>query len=304
MKIQKLLIVLITVLAVSMLAACAVQPAAITQAPAAETDTPAAAQQDVATEPAEAASATLTSAPTATALPTATLMPTATADTSTGEFAAFTEAPAVAGSSVFISLPQNTICRLGPATVYQSVASFTAGTRLQAVGRLLNDETYYFVQNPNLPDTHCWIYGQGASIEGNPAELDIIEPLPSPTPDTHANFSITYSHIKQCGDDYSFSFKVENTDDTVWQSIKVYILDLNKKITATYSSNRFEEYSDCHLDNVQGDLTKGERVFMTPFDPGHFDYRPYGGKFLLRVTLCTAKDFAGDCLTKEITVRP
>lgn len=290
---------LVAVLMVILLSACATQPAAqptpvptATTAPIVITEAP--------TEPVVEPTATATALPTNTPEPTAT----ATVETVTEEVVQPTAAAVSSGSDIYISLSANTICRTGPATTYPSVASIPAGLRVKAVGRLANDDIYYYIENPDAPETRCWVYGQGATVEGNRSLLAQVEPLPSPTPDAHRNFTITYAGIQQCGDDYAFKFSVENTDDLVWQSIKVRISDVVTKIYADYSANRFEASVDCHLDNIQGDLAKGERVFMTPYNPGHFDYRPYGGMFIIKVTLCSEKYFEGTCLTKQITVNP
>jgi len=288
------LIVLVMALVLS---ACATQPTAQPAPEATATTAP--------VVNTEAPTATVAE-PTATAMPTNTPLPTATAtpEAATEAVVQPTAQVVSSGSGIMITLDQNTICRTGPATVYSSVASIPAGQKVKAVGRLANDTIYYFIEDPASPDTHCWVFGQGATVEGDRSLLALVEPLPSPTPDTHANFSITYSGIKQCGDDYSFKFIVTNTNDTVWQSIKVRITDAKTKVAANIAANRFEEYYNCQLDNYQGDLTKGERVFMTPYNPGHFDYRPYGGTFFIRVTLCTEKDWKGTCLTREIKVNP
>lgn len=291
--------VLFSVLIVLILSACAAQPVAqptlaptATTAPIVITEAP--------TEPSVEPTAT------ATALPTNTPEPTATAAMETVSVEAVQPTAAVvnSGSDVYISLNANTICRTGPATTYPSVASIPAGLKVKAVGRLANDDIYYYIENPDAPETRCWVFGQGAAVEGNRSLLALVEPLPSPTPNAHKNFTITYSGIKQCGDDYAFKFIVTNTDDLVWQSIRVRITDAKTKIAADISANRFEEYSNCVLDNYQGDLAKDEHVFMTPYNPGHFDYRPYGGNFIIRVTLCSEKNWAGTCMTKEIKVNP
>ena len=293
MKIQKSVMWMCTLLVIISLAACATQPIAtiaVSDTQTAETVIP--------TNTAIIPTMTATPEPTVTPSPTATIEPTSS------EVVTEPAATAALATDVFLTLAENTVCRTGPATVYQSVDTIPAGLRVHAVGRLNNENIYFFIENPNNPETHCWVFGQGATVEGNSGSLLYIALLPSPTPFTDADFTVTYSNIKQCGDDYSFSFRVNNTHSTVWQSIRVHIVDVKTKVTADYASNRFEESLDCHLDNYQGDLAKGERAFITPYNPGHFDYRPWGGTFLLRVTLCTEKDYSGTCLTREITVKP
>jgi hypothetical protein len=305
MKKLRLIFCLITILMIITLAACTAQPVSQTNPTVAATNASSSTPTVDTLVINATAELTATTAPTATLEPTTTPEPTATVEPIANEVVSEpTSDTAAFASGVYLTLAANTICRTGPSTNYQSVTSIPAGQRVLAVGRLSKDSPYYFIENPAVQDTHCWVFGQGVSIEGNLAELMFVEPLPSPTPITYADFSVTYSNIKECADDYSFRFFVENTDKTIWHSIKVYIVDVNTKQSASYSSNRFEESVNCHLDNYQEDLAEGERVFITPFNPGHFDYRPYGGTFLLKVTLCTKDDFAGTCLTREIKVQP
>jgi len=211
---------------------------------------------------------------------------------------------ALTGEKVSISLAKNTICRTGPSTVYPSVTTIPAGQKINAIGKLANNSSYTYIENPSTPGSYCWVFSEGATTQGNRSDLLVIEPLPTPTPKSDMGFSITYSGIKECGDDYSFKVIVANTEKLVWQSIKLYIVDVKTERSITIISDHFDEYSNCQLDNSQGDLAKGERVFMTPFDPGHFDYSPYGKNFKIRVTLCSEKGLEGTCLTKEIKVQP
>ena len=294
------LLLILTTLLLAFLSACAAQPT-VQPTPEPVAATEAVIQTEA--PAAEAVAPTETEAP--TLAPTNPPEPTAEpVEETVTEAAQPVTAEVNPGSGVTLRLAQNTICRTGPATNYPSVASIPADLQVKAVGRLAGDDVYYYIESPEAPQTRCWVFGQGAAVQGNRATLPLVEPLPTPTPDAKRNFSITYSGIKHCGDDYSFKFIVTNTDETVWQSIKVRITDAKTKIAADYASNRFEEYANCSLDNYQGDLTEGERVFMTPYNPGHFDYSPYGGTYFIRVTLCTEKDWKGVCMTKEIKVNP
>ena len=304
MKNQKTILWLVSLLLVVILAACTTQPASQ------PTEEPVVTEPAVAEPATSEATAASTEEPSATPTvePTATLEPTATVmiePTATSEVVAQAIVPATTGSGLYLSLSANTVCRMGPATVYQSVGTIPAGVRVKAVGRLADDDVYYFIENPNDATIHCWVYGQGATLEGERTSLPMINPLPSPTPDSGSNFSVTYSTVKICnGDDYSFSFSVKNTDDLVWQSIKVYIVDTKTGVTANYSSDHFEESLDCKIDNYQNDLAKGERAYITPYNPGHFNYNVYGHNFLLRVTLCSEEGLAGTCMTREVPIQP
>ena len=284
------------------LAACAKQPAAQPTPDTVLLDT---AEPFIPTETEVVPTESAAVKPTATFTPTATIEPIATAETTISVVATEESAVSIMGSAdVYITLAQNTICRTGPATTYPSVASISAGQRLHAAGRLNNNNIYYYIENPAAPKTYCWVYGEGASVEGNRAELEIIQPLPSPTPDSNMGFAFTYENVVLCGDDYAFNIRVENTDKLPWQSIKVVITDVVNGIMGIYKKDRFEESVNCTLDNFQGDLAEDEHAFITLNNPGHFDYRPWGRYFTIRVTLCSGKGLSGACLTKQIKVKP
>ncbi len=305
MKKQRMILWGLTLVTVIAMAACTTKPVAqpTAQPTAQATAMPMATATVAATEIAAVVE------PTATMEPTATPEPTATANvepTSTNEnIPTPTAVTAFADGKVLISLAKNTICRTGPATNYPSVASIPAGQQLVAVGKLENSTSYTYIENPTVPGTYCWVFSEGATLQGSRVDLKIVKPLPTPTGETGMNFSVAFSGIQECpGDDYSFNLVVTNTDKLTWQSIKIYIVDANTKKTGTYSSDHFEGWSNCHVDWYQNDLAKGEHAFISPYDPGHFDYNPAGGTFFVRVKLCSEEGLTGTCMNKEIKVQP
>lgn len=305
MKKQKTKLLIISLIIMVVLAACTTQPVGISTDQPASTSTPA-----VAAAPSETATALATNESTATAAPTATLEPTATVyvePTATSENTAATptELTPVTGENVSITLTRNTVCRTGPATNYPSVVNIPAGQLLNAIGKLENDTDYTYIENPSVPGSYCWVFSEGAAVQGSRANLKVFNPLPTPAPESEMDFSVIYSGIQECpGDDYSFNLVVTNTNKKVWQSIKIYIIDANTKKTASYSSDHFEGWTKCHVDWYQHDLTKGEHAFISPYNPGHFDYSPYGGTFFIRVKLCSEEGLGGTCMDKEIKVQP
>ncbi|MBA3073141.1 MAG: hypothetical protein FP831_06075 [Anaerolineae bacterium] len=302
MKKQNSILLGITLVIVIALSACTAPPAA--QPAAQATAIPEIVATEAATEAVSAVEPTATTAPTATLEPTATAIVEATATAEVADVTPATEMVTAAGN-VVISLAKNTICRTGPATNYPSVASIPAGQQVNAVGKLENSTSYTYIENPSVAGSYCWVFSEGATILGKQTDLKIIQPLPSPTPDTKANFSVTYSGIQQCpGGDYSFNMVVANTNEQIWQSISIYIVDANTKIATKYSSDHFEGWSNCHVDWYQDDLTEGEHAFISPFNPGHFDYNPKGGTFFIRVKLCSEEGLKGICMNKEIKVLP
>lgn len=307
MKNKNLIIRLSTFVIIVMLAACTASPAVQTTQPVVDTTEPV-----VIAATTEMPTATPTIEPSFTAtleLPTATLEPTQTAIVELTNAAAALNQSSVVSSSgatnVFVTLGINTRCRKGPASNYSLVATIPADLKIPVLGRLAHDHTYYYIEVPDKAGTYCWVYAEGAAIEGDSGHLAVYTAPATPVPDDGMDFALSFNDVQICnGDDYSINFKVENTDDLVWQSIRVYIIDVDTKISTTYTSDNFEEYYNCHVDNIENALVKGDRVFIALNNPGHFDYNIYGGTFKLKVTLCSEDNLAGTCLTKEIKINP
>ncbi len=226
----------------------------------------------------------------ATALPTATLPPTMT--------------PTLAG--VWLTVLENTNCRSGPGTMYDWVTLISAGQTVEALARNpVND--YYYVRNPNSSSGFCWLWSQYSSVSGNITTLPVFTPQPTPTlasPTPAADLSINYEGLESCAPQYALLFKIKNTGDITWQSIKIVIKDNTTSTTFTHQSDVFKGVSGCDFTASQNDLTKGEESYVANVNPGQFDYDPTGHSLKVTITVYAKDGLTGTSFSKTISVTP
>lgn len=247
-----------------------------------------AATQTAAIPPAQ--STDLPTALPSTALPTATLPPTLT--------------PTLAG--VWLSVLENTNCRSGPGTMYDWVTLISAGQMVEALARnSIND--YYYVRNPNASSGFCWLWSQYSSISGNITTLPVFTPQPTPTvasPTPAANLSISFAGLESCPPEYALSFKIKNTGDITWQSIKIVVKDNTTSTTFTHQGDVFKGVSGCDFTASQNDLTKGEESYVANVNPGQFDYDPTGHSIKVTITVYAQDGLTGTSFSKSISFTP
>jgi len=226
----------------------------------------------------------------ATTLPTATPPPTLT--------------PTLAG--VWLTVLENTNCRSGPGTMYDWVTLISAGQMVEALARNpVND--YYYVRNPNATSGFCWLWSQYSSISGNITILPVFTPQPTPTvasPTPAADLSVSYTGLEACAPQYALSFKIKNTGDITWQSIKIVVKDNTTSTTFTHEGDVFKGVSGCDFTASQNDLTKGEESYVANVNPGQFDYDPTGHSIKVTITVYAKDGLAGTSFSKSISVTP
>lgn len=234
--------------------------------------------------------AELPSALPAIGLPTATLPPTLT--------------PTLAG--VWLTVLENTNCRSGPGTMYDWVTLISAGKTVEALARnSVND--YYYVRNPNTSSGFCWLWSKYSSISGNITTLPVFTPQPTPTlasPTPAADLSISYLDVEACPPQYALSFRIKNTGDITWQSIKIVIKDNTTSTTFTHQSDYFYGVSGCDFTPEQDDLTKGEESYIANVNPGQFDYDPTGHSIKVTITVYAKDGLTGTSFSKSFSVTP
>lgn len=122
-----------------------------------------------------AASATQALIPTETVpvFPTDTLIPTLT------PFPSATSTPLVP----IIHSTVNTNCRSGPSASYEVIGYLNVGDRVEVHGKN-SDASWWYIQNPDNPAKHCWVWNQTTVVDGNLSLIPVITPAPTPTPDT------------------------------------------------------------------------------------------------------------------------
>lgn len=231
--------------------------------------------------------------------PTETLSPTLTLTPEP------THTPTPAG--VWLTINENTNCRVGPASYYRLVVPIIAGDIVEATGRNPNND-YYYVVNPSAPNTFCWVWGYYATIAGDTGILPVYTPqptaAPTATPTLAPGFTISYVSLSVCGSKYAVNIKVHNTGSLTWQSIRMVVTDKTTSTSFTHILDTFRSYNGCSIVIEQKDLTFGEEGVVTNFNPGQLNYDPTGHDLTITVTLYSADGRTGISLTRSINVTP
>lgn len=231
--------------------------------------------------------ATGTSAAAATYTPTATVYVTPTLE------------------EVWLTVNENTNCRIGASSNYDYVATLMKGQKVRTTARNY-DGNYYYVTVPEANNVSCWVWDKYLSIEGNPTPLPIYTQLPtntpSPTPTPVPSFSVFYMGMTSCSGKYGPLLKIENLGQVPWESVQVSLFDSSTKKTVSFSSNNFETYSGCSSSSTQLDLQPNEEGYAS--SSSGFAYDPAGHKITATVTLFSKDNFTGSSYTQKIGFTP
>ena len=247
-------------------------------------------QDQIATAVAATVQALELSAPTLPP-PSATLQPPTSTSTSTP-----TPASTPTPLAPRIRVSENTNCRSGPAANYDFVGALLVGQVAEVAARSTVPD-YWYIHNPDRPGEFCWLWGEFATLEGDPGPLPAFTPAPSPTPSL--DFILYLNGFHPCGADTQVVFTIQNISGATFMTGQIHIFNL------TNSTDLYGPLLDRH-----------------PFDPGSTNCPPGHGNQLLpgaaaylvapfseipgeaaaraTIKLCTGDYLGGDCLTKTI----
>jgi len=253
--------------------------------------TVAAAAQDAAGEKAEQETspeeASATPGPTATLELTATetMTPTSTA-TATPDLA-----------KVYVS--ENTNCRTGPGAVYDWLTVLLSGEQAEVVAKD-PDDNFWYIRQPESPDSFCWLWGKYATPEGETENLPVYTPPPTPT----AAFAFDVSYqllLGPCGGDYALMYRIDNVGSFTLESWRTTATDHTGGAgPQERTEDSFYEYSGCTPVNYQVDLTPGESYYLFTV----FDNNPQGHDITSKIKICTKDGLNGECITKNFRHKP
>ncbi len=208
--------------------------------------------------------------------------------------------------AILLTITQNTNCRKGPASYYALVTGLNSGEQVEAFGQT-PVQTYFYVKNPNLDQSYCWIWGKSASVSGDTSALPMFTPQPTPyptaTPTVAPGFNLSYSSLTSCSGQYMLRVFVRNTGGLTWQSIKIAITDASTGKTHTTSSDAFKSYNGCSADMNQEDLAPGEDGYVSNFK-SQLSYDPTGHHLNVSITLYSENGQTGTSITQSISVKP
>lgn len=208
---------------------------------------------------------------------------------------------------VWLTINQNSNCRVGPATYHKLVTTLKIGDKVEVVGRDPNNE-YFYVRVPNSASGFCWVWRQYTSVQGDIGILPVFTPQPTPTmtmtPTPAPEFLLSYNSFTTCGGEYALRLFIRNTGGITWQSIQIVITDSSTGSTFTNTSDTFKSYNGCNKDMEQADLTPGEEGFVSNAAAGSFGYNPSGHHLTVTVTLFTENALRGSTASQTISVTP
>jgi len=254
------------------------------------------------TKGAEAAlSPTETTAPTNTTIPaTSTLEPTYTqTPEDTEDIVEGTGQPefTISGPAVQVSVDTN--CRSGPGKVYTYLGALLVGEEANIYGKDPSG-SWFYINNPDLEESFCWIWGYFANTSGNTAPLPIYTPGPTPRPDP--NFSVGFREVETCGGAWQLEFEIYNNGVYPLNSVSSYVQDTETNANSgDSSSNTFTRKTVCAVDSSKDVLDPSATGYTVSLDLSN---DPTGHLVFASITLCTKDDLNGSCRTRELYFTP
>ena len=220
-----------------------------------------------------------------------TLSPTATAS----PIVLLTSTPSVPLISVSVA----TNCRIGPGRAYDRVGALLVGEVAEVFG-MNPTGTYWYIRNPNSSTGFCWLWGEYATLSGNPAALPVYTPPPTPTPPP--DFTVRFAGLETCTPTtWWVDFRLENTGGVTFRSISITLRDVSTNVTLSLSANEFTIVNGCPGSNTRNVLEPGDRlaVSMSPFN-----YNPTGHDLRATIILCSNTGGTGLCISEAIDFKP
>ncbi|MGH2619515.1 MAG: hypothetical protein ACRDHG_02940 [Anaerolineales bacterium] len=156
---------------------------------------------------------------------------------------------------------------------------------------------YWYIYNPDRPGEFCWLWGEFATLEGDPSALPAHTPQPSPTPSI--DFILYLSGFQPCGSDTQVAFTIQNNSGTTFMTGQIHIFNLSNS-TDIYGPlldrHPFAPGStDCPPGHGNQLLPGAAAYIIAPFGE-----LPTGAAARATIKLCTGDYLGGDCLTKTI----
>ncbi len=292
---KKLFITLSLILTLAfMLTACS-QPAAPTVPPLAPTEAP--------TTEAEVNAFRTLVAGTLTAVATLNSPTPAVTDTPTATLPAPTDYPTPMPQPtqeiVTITINEGLNCRQGPATYYPILATLPIGTVVQAFG-IDQTKYWYNVQNPNKPDSTCWLWGASSTVNGRAEILPLFTPMPTPRPTYTPTpvpqpFTAVFAGVTKCGSGMALNFNITNTGTLKLESVKIESKLAGTDSWLTHMSDKFTQWSNGAKYKSSEELLPKEAAIVSTCNPGQFPMDVTGNKIKSEVTVCSRDGLAGTC---------
>ncbi len=198
---------------------------------------------------------------------------------------------------VQVSLDTN--CRSGPGKVYPYLGGLFVGEESTVHG-IDPSGAWYYIVNPDIEDSYCWIWGYYAETSGDTEPLPIF--TPGPTPNTVPEFDAEYRELETCKGVWRVEFSIENTGPVTIESISVHVLDtITDEQTGFSEMNSFLAAKGCDLVADEDLLFPGESGFTISFDLSADPTTHYS---FATIKACTQENLGGNCFVSEFPFTP
>jgi hypothetical protein len=175
----------------------------------------------------------------------------------------------------------------------------------EVVGRH-STRDYWIIRNPDRPGELCWLWGEYATLTGNPSALPEFTPPPSPTPSPTAtpspDFDISYNGLESCaGTGWWVDIELENNGGFPFNSLAMTVRDTTNNTVLSLYSDDFTDRDGCNETDTRDNLPAGgELLVSSPV----FSTNPSGHELRVTMTLCSNPGQSGICVTESINFTP
>lgn len=204
----------------------------------------------------------------------------------------YTATPAIP----MISVSVDTNCRFGPGKVYDWTGSLLVGQVAEVYG-MNPTRDYWYIRNPDA-DGYCWVWGEYATLVGDPSVLPVYTPPPTPTP--IPAFEASYDGLETCVG-WWVDIRLKNTGAVSFKSVSITLRDTTNNIALSMSTDGFTNNDGCLGSTTKDNLHPGGTHSVSA--PA-FNYDPSGHKLRATVTVCSEKALKGVCLSQVIEFKP
>ena len=204
----------------------------------------------------------------------------------------FTATPAIP----LITVSVDTNCRFGPGKVYDFTGALLVGEVAEVYGM---DPTgnYWYIRNPD-GDGYCWVWGEYASVVGDPSVLPVYTPPPTPTP--IPAFEASYDGLETCVG-WWVDIRLKNTGGVSFKSVSITLRDTTNNMVLAMSTDGFTNNDGCLSSTTKDNLHPGGTHTVSA--PA-FNYDPTGHEIRATITVCSDKGIKGTCVSQAIEFKP
>jgi hypothetical protein len=197
-----------------------------------------------------------------------------------------TTTPTLGAPMVSVSVDTN--CRFGPGEVYEYKGALLVGEQAGVAGKL-DDESFWYIENPDAPPPYCWIWGAYASVTGDASGIPILTPPPTPTatPEPLSFVASEYT-ILHCVN-HAFVTKVANTGDVSIESYSISVEHPDEGVTIANTQDHFANDPVCGYTYANNVPVGGIEFIVTS------GFTVPSGTYKVTLKVCSEDGLGGTC---------